>query len=132
MNTLYLLCQEVNNWFDDQREIGHFKITNGVIPLALEGYKYIRIIGSNENDGIYETANMELTDEEFDGAVWYLKIPKPFRELAESVDTWLTANAGKEMYQSESFGGYSYTRNPNSMTWQWVFKSQLDAWRKKR
>ena len=130
--TLFLLCQQVNNWFEDAKEIGTFEVSGGQINTRLEGYKYIRIIGSNENDGIYQTPVSGLTDEKFEGAVWGLKIPKPFLELAEKVEAWITANGDSVQYKSESFAGYSYTRNDGALTWQGAFKSELGAWRKKR
>ena len=130
--TIYQLCAHANNWFEDKKIIGDIEISGGRLNVDTENYKYIRIIGSNDNDGVYEVSQMTLTDESFDGAVWLLKIPKPFVELSSKIAAWMEANGGKELYQSESFGGYSYTRNPDSLTWQGAFKSEIDQWRKKR
>lgn len=130
--TLYMLCEEVNNWFVKKKSIGNITIANGALDLDTSGYNYIRIMDSLHNDGLHEVGNMTLTDETFDGAVWFLKIQKPFLDLAGDVEQWVTENAGKDLYQSESFGGYSYSRNPNSLSWQGFYKARLDAWRKKR
>lgn len=131
-STIYSMCSHVNNWFAEKKIIGEITIRDGQPQIDIGNYRYIRIIKSNDNDGIHKVDEMELTDETFDGAVWLLKIPKPFIELSEKVGAWQTEHAGKEMFQSESFGGYSYSRNADALTWQGTFKSDLDAWRKKR
>ena len=130
--TLYMLCEEVNNWFVQKKTIGKITIADGNLDVDTSGYNYIRIMESLNNDGLHKVGEMTLTDEVFNGAVWLLKIPKPFIDLAGDIEQWLTENAGKTLYQSESFGGYSYSRNADSLTWQGFYKARLDAWRKKR
>lgn len=131
-DTIYDVCHAVNNWFADKKIIGEIKIEDGTLSVDTEGYKYIRIINSKLNDGVYDVTAMELTDEDFDGAVWLLKLPRPFLTLCERIELWQTANEGKELFQSESFGGYSYSRAADATSWQGIFRNDLDGWRKKR
>ena len=113
-----------------------------VFAAKLETEPYIRIIGSRYNDGVwkYETGGVTgLVDEEFTGAVWGLSIPPAIIALDTEIEAWITANAAAitSPYQSESFGGYSYSlRNAGAdgessgITWQNQFKARLAPWRK--
>ena len=146
------LCGYLRNWFERAKFIGHFKIENGVITsfndgdMGLLDGQYIRIIGSILNDGVYEyhAEGIEgLRDEEFNGAVWGLAIPKAVLDLADEIDAWQAKYGGADSaamspYASESFGGYSYTKSAgnteNSASglggWQNAFASRLSQWRK--
>lgn len=145
------LCGYLRNWFEKSRFIGHFKIVNGVITSSNDGDmglldgQYIRIIGSVLNDGVYVYgATIEaLQNEEFDGAVWSLAIPKQIVALAKDIEDWQekyggAGSAAMSPYSSESFGGYSYTKSAgnteNSASglggWQNAFASRLSQWRK--
>lgn len=117
---------------------GTFVITNGKASLPLLDGQYFRIVGSVFNDGVYKyNDDLKLTDETFNGAVWALAIPKPVLDLAEEIEAWEAKNGevAKGIYQSESFGGYAYTKATDAatggaMSWQTVFRSRLSAWRK--
>lgn len=159
---LTTVCQYLRNWFDRDRLVGEFVIEDGAISYAngialplLTG-QYYRIIGSVFNDGVhiygtktvtpsqgepYEELIDPLTDEPaFSGAVWSMAVPPAVVELAAEIETWTNANADaiNSPYNSESFGGYSYTvRNASSgsgedsgITWQGQFKTRLNPWRK--
>ena len=106
-------CAEVHNWFDVKRLFGRFTIEGGrlIIPDMLEG-QYFRICDSIFNDGVYQYPVADLTDETFDGAIWYMAIPKDAISLLAEITAWENANAGvlNSPYSSESFGGYSYTK----------------------
>jgi hypothetical protein len=57
----------------------------------------------------------EIEDSEFDGAVWLMDVPKDVMDVAEKMTEWESANGGVDSpamspYQSESFGGYSYSK----------------------
>lgn len=143
------LCGYLRNWFDRERFVGRFSISHGEIsPLfsvrevfLLDG-QYIRIVGSLLNDGVYQYhADQQiegLQDEEFDGAVWSLAIPKEVVELADEIKSWRTANekAASGLFSSESLsaGSYSYSKTSGAelanLTWQKVFAPKLDQWRK--
>lgn len=148
MNILTELCQELRNWFDrDQKKwIGKVTITDGEITVndaeieLLEG-QYYRVIGSLLNDGVYQYPVAELSDEEFNGAVWSMAIPPSVADLASEIDTWCENNADKinSPYQSESFGGYSYSlKSGGSVSsggsggfgWRTQFADRLNRWRK--
>lgn len=130
----------LNNWFVMPGEIygGTFRIEGGSIALSfLQNGQYFRICGSVFNDGLHQYPAEGLTDEEFDGTIWCLAIPKAVISLSEEIAAWQAKNgaAAESPYQSESFGGYSYTKSTDAqtgsaVTWQSAFRSQLDQWRK--
>lgn len=139
------LCQELRNWFDVKRHIGVFKIQNGHLDRidGVQSGQYIRIVGSVFNDGVYQYPPEDLTDETFDGGVWLLAIPKDVVKLSEEIDAWNNKycsidSAAMSPFNSESFGGYSYSKtaggasgSANSPTsWQSVFAKRLNRWRK--
>ena len=137
------LCQELHNWFERERYTGTFAITGGGLTadFLLSG-QYFRIIGSIFNDGVHKYGDADLTDETFDGAVWALAIPAPVINLAQEIQAWRdkyeNANsAAMSPFNSESFGGYSYSKSgaggatsSGATGWQGVFRSQLNRWRK--
>lgn len=71
-------------------------------------------------------------DETFDGAVWAMAIPPALEAIAVEIEEWKAKNADvlASPYQSESFGGYSYTKGSDSASWQGVFAKRLNRWRK--
>jgi len=135
------LCQELKNWFCDEQDIhtDTYAIEGGVLslPFLLEG-QYFRIQGSVLNDGVYEYNNsLRLNDETFTGAIWAMKIPPSVVQLAEEIDEWIEKNgaAASSPYQSESWGGYSYSlksggTESGSLDWRTVFGGSLNRWRK--
>lgn len=137
------LCKELRNWFDynQPRLHGAFTIENGKITDqefldAIKTNQYFRIVGSVFNDGVYKYTNdLELTDELFVGAVWLMAIPKEVVALSDEIDEWIGKNANiiNSPYQSESFGGYSYSKATSAdggLTWQSFFANRLNKWRK--
>lgn len=137
-----LVCAECKNYFIQKNvdiHYGYYTISNGSIsnvPFLKDG-QYFRIVGSVLNDGVYKYGeDNALTDEEFYGAVWSMRVPKDFVDLCDEIEQWQEKNA--EMldspYTSESFGGYSYTKASGSsggaMTWRDQFKSKLDVYRR--
>lgn len=136
--TIEALCAEVKNYFDYDRQFGLFTVEDGTLTVkgAQEG-QYIRIVGSVFNDGVYQYPMTGLTDETFDGAVWLLAIPGDVISFVGEVTAWETANADaiNSPFQSESFGGYSYSKGSasnggDSAAWQNHFASRLNRWRK--
>lgn len=144
------LCGYLRNWFEKIKYIGQFKIEDGVITLIdgemdlLDG-QYIRIVGSLLNDGVYQySANIEeLTNEEFNGAVWSLAIPKEILAISKEIEEWQAKygtvdSVAMSPFSSESFGGYSYSKSQGFAstgggmltTWQALFASRLSQWRK--
>lgn len=139
--TLTDLCKEINNWFDLERKFGEFTISGGTINIdSLQTGQYFRIVGSVFNDGVHKYPATDLHDETFDGAVWAMAVPPDIMDLLDEINDWIDkySDVIESPFQSESFGGYSYTKAsgsnqsgaPGSVSWQSQFKSRLDNWRK--
>lgn len=134
------VLMNIRNWFtvDGGIHSGTFTIKDGGITLPfLANGQYFRIIGSVFNDGLHQYPATDLVDEEFSGAIWALAIPPAVVDLADEIGKWQEKNgeASASPYQSESFGGYSYSKATDSasggaVTWQSAFKQQLSAYRK--
>ena len=134
------VLMNIRNWFPVKGGIhsGTFTIKDGgiTLPFLADG-QYFRICGSVFNDGLHRYPATDLVDEEFSGAIWELAIPPAVVDLADEIGAWQKKNgsAAASPYQSESFGGYSYSKATDAetggaVTWQSVFKRQLSAWRK--
>lgn len=150
-NTIFEVCQYLKNWFDKNRYMGEIQIENGALSesYGLLANQYFRIIGSTlNNDGVYQYPITTLTDETFDGAIWAMSLPRAFIALLNDIEAWkakfnsLDTQDGKQAmspFNSESFGGYSYsksnggtgdTNKDKSGTWQGVFGARLAPYRK--
>ena len=124
------------NKYVNQIKVGKFTIDGGNITPSdfLKENDYYRIIGSKFNDGLYQYPNSDLTDEEFDGAVWVMRVPPALVTLAQQYKEELEKESGKpSAYISESFGGYSYTKATNSkgvpLNWEHLHADELNQWR---
>jgi hypothetical protein len=141
------LCQELRNYFDKAQPkffgeivIEDGKITNAEFLEAIKSNQYFRIVGSIFNDGVYcFNEELELEDETFDGAIWLMAVPKAVLEIAKEIEDWQNeyGNALKSPYQSESFGGYSYSKasgknGGGAVTWQDAFATRLNLYRRIR
>lgn len=136
----------IHNWFvRDTLSVGGCTIENGALPASIpipDGVWY-RIQGSYLNDGMHLKGDEEegLVDETFSGTITTHVIPKALLSIVQEISDWNESN-GKAMntpYQSESFGGYSYTLKGNSTSsgtsvpstgWKAVFAGRLNQWRK--
>lgn len=157
------ICQYLRNWFERGVWLGDFKVSGGVLTYAdgtalpLLNGQYYRVIGSVFNDGVHrygtETVTENnatvtrlldpLTDEpEFFGTVCPMggsDFPA-LLSLAEEIEQWCADNAKAiaSPYQSESFGGYSYSLRGGTnsageatgATWQSQFEARLAPYRK--
>ena len=134
------VLMHLKNWFLVPGGIheGTYTIEDGGITLPfLANGQYFRICGNAFNDGLHQYPASDLKAETFDGTVWALAVPQAVIELAAEIEAWETKNgeASVSPYQSESFGGYSYSKATDSasggaVTWQSAFRSRLNAWRK--
>ncbi len=107
------VLRHLNNWFLVEIHEGTFTVENGSITLPfLLTNQYFRIVGSVLNDGLHQYPAVDLTDETFTGSVWALAVPKAVIDLSVEIEAWQEKNgeAVASPYQSESFGGYSYTK----------------------
>lgn len=142
------ICAEIRNYFlrDRQKDIhaGTFTISGGDIEslsFLLTG-QYFRIVGSVFNDGVWKYGEGGLTDETFTGAVWAMAVPPAVIALDAEIENWITNNADalNSPYQSESFGGYSYSKaggysrgdNQSQVAFSWKdqFASKLNPYRR--
>lgn len=140
------ICSEIRNYFSSEKDkiIGNFQIVDGIItpPISIQDGQYYRIVGSVFNDGVHKYGDVTdiLTDEsEFHGAVWLMRVPQDLIDLANEISQWQEKNGDvlTGPYQSESFGGYSYskaTANSGSGAYSWknAFASRLNRYRKIR
>lgn len=137
------VCAEVKNYFiqpDRDIHAGTFEISGGSIePLSfLRDGQFYRIVGSYLNDGVYQRGvdDLALVDEEFDGAIWAMRVPRDFVELCKQIQIWEAENAKalSGPYQSESFAGYSYSKGSSASGgaygWADQFRSKLNAYRR--
>ena len=145
------LCQELKNWFEREIHFGTFTIEGGQLTDSsfLQDGQYFRIVGSVFNDGVhkYEPTNAQreqLHDEVFEGAIWAMAVPPTVIALSDKIQAWTTKygdvnSTAMSPFQSESFGGYSYSKGSGSAsasggssvpTWQSTFANELNRWRK--
>ena len=150
------ICMYLKNWFDrnQPKYFGAFVVNDGRIFLNdvavdLVPGQYYRVVGSLFNDGVHKytgDADAKLTDESFRGAVWSMAVPPDVIDLAEDIEAWQEKNgsldsANMSPFNSESFGGYSYSKSGGGSsastgggaqpgTWQAAFESRLALWRK--
>lgn len=135
------LCLELNNFFEYARYIGEVTIENGNVQTELlQDGQYFRIVGSVFNDGVYKYPQTDLKDEVYYGGLWAMAVPNEVIALADEIKEWkdkyLTLDSPTmSPYQSESFGGYSYTKTSSqsadgSISWQNAFGKRLNNWRK--
>ena len=139
---LEMVLTHLKNWFVVPRGVheGIYTIENNALELPfLQNGQYYRICGSVFNDGLhkYGDASDKLQNETFTGAVWALAVPKAVVDMALKIEEWQNKNgeAVTSPFTSESFGGYSYTKATDAATgaqatWETVFRSQLNPYRK--
>ena len=147
------VCDFVHNYFEYAIHSGTFEISGGTIDLdslVANGQRF-RIIGSALNDGIYTyytggqifnddgNNGITLASETFTGQVVAMAIPAAFLKVVNDIKEWQEKNKAvlDSPYQSESFGGYSYTKASGSASngggmlgWKDMFRSRLNAYRK--
>ena len=147
-NIIFRVCSYLRNWFDRNQPhySGTVTITNGALSetYGLKAGQYFRIVGSSLNDGIYQYPVTALHDEEFNGSIIGMAIPPAVIAIMDKIEAWETKYAdvnGVNMspFNSESFGGYSYSKSSGgagdstkdkSGTWQGAFGAELQPWRK--
>lgn len=147
------VCDFVHNYFEYAIYEGTFEIEDGTIDLdslVANGQRF-RIIGSALNDGIYTyhtdgtifnddgKVGVTLASETFTGRVVAMAVPQAVLSIVSDITDWVDKNKTvlDSPYQSESFGGYSYTKASGSganaggsLGWQDMFRSRLNAYRK--
>ena len=144
------ICENLCNYFVQNRYEGRFEIDGGMISLPLlDGQRFL-IQGSALNDGMYtyhdtyignddDTEAVGLQDEMWAGTICALNVPPALIALSCEVKAWVVEN-GESLnspYTSESvLGVYSYTKATGghgaggSVGWMDVFADKLNRWRK--
>ena len=151
---LQQVCEYIHNYFIKDRHESDYEITGGMIslPFMKDGQRFL-IVGSDLNDGIYtyhetgiknddDTKAAGLRDETWSGTVCALAVPPAVIALSGEINSWVAkyGDAVNSPYQSESvIGVYSYVKASGAKgnngeevpaSWQTVFSSQLNRWRK--
>lgn len=126
------MCASLRNYFALDPISGEFTIKDSdiTVPGLVRG-QYFRIDGSVFNDGVHRYGEITMNgDETFTGTITPMAVPPAFEAVAAEIEEWKQKNAEviNSPYQSESFGGYSYTKGTAS--WQGVFAKRLNRWRK--
>lgn len=137
------LLDYLHNYFVKRVYCGKFEIRDGELAVDfLQDFQYCKIKGSVFNDGVHKYMDGDLTDEVFVGQVWAMAVPPAVIALSHEIGEWMEkyGDSVNSPYQSESFGGYSYTKasgrsnNSGSVSpnygWQDVFHSRLYPYRK--
>ena len=143
----------IHNYFVLKKYRGQFVIESGnLVCDFLQDGQYFKIVHSVFNDGVHQwfasaptdptEEREQLHDENFSGEVWAMAVPPTLIALAAEIEEWLSkyGDAASSPFNSESFGGYSYTKATGADTsgngsnpgtgWQSVFASRLNHWRK--
>lgn len=128
----------LKNWFEVSRFEGDFSIKGGELTPPYDGFlqngQYFRINGSVFNDGLHQWPTSTLSDEQFNGSILSLAIPKSLISISSEMEEWQSKNSNSGQYSSESFGGYSYTKatgkNGKMLTVFDVFAEKLAPYRK--
>lgn len=135
------ILDHIHNYFIKEVYKDKFKIKSNMLVLPfLKEDQYFYITGSVFNDGLHQYPSYDLIDEEFEGEIWAMAIPPALISLSNEISDWVE-KYGEVMnnpFSSESFGGYSYSKAQGFASagggllssWQTVFKSRLNKWRK--
>lgn len=156
---LQQVCEYIHNYFIPKengmpkRWHGDYAIASGVITPAVplkEGQRFA-IFGSDLNDGVYTYHEAGLTNDDdteaaglqaevFTGSVGAMAVPPAVIALVGEINDWVEkyGEIVQSPYSSESVQGvYNYSKTTKSeeaggggYSWQDVFKSRLNQWRK--
>ena len=141
------ICQYLHNYFEYEKHIGLISVLSGSIycdgeeVLIGEG-QYFALFRDKFVLGVYKQGD-QITNRTFDGAIWLMDVPEAILNADKWADDWMKANGGVDSaasspFQSESFGGYSYSKSSGngkiggSIFDQAVFVGMLAPYRKLR
>ena len=125
------IMQEINNFFENSYEQGAFSITDDEIVVTGKYVRgqYIRIVDSILNDGVYKiirvqgqtiTLEKELLNEDFEGYIVGLAVPRNFIDICNKISEFNNNNKG---IASESIPNYS-------ISYDTTYKSGLEKYAK--
>lgn len=143
------ICGYLKNWFENTVLLDTFTISDNVITrsdgstVSFFGCNYFRVVGSKPsiNDGIYPVNKFTLQDDTFRGGIWMMAVPADLLTLEADIEAWCEKYAGADSpamspFNSESFGGYSYSKSGGSSangagaSWENAFAARLARFRK--
>lgn len=141
------VCDYIHNYFVLDTVESDFVIKNKILHndlLELYENQYFIIEGSKFNDGLFKYTTdpevSDLVDESFHGNIKELVIPRDVLKIINDIAIWQEKNADtlNSPFQSESFGGYSYSKGNSTnlagksrvFSWKDVFGSKLNCYRK--
>lgn len=154
--TLERVLSHIHNWFTRETlSLSGCEVVGGQLPASVaeripDGAWY-RIEGSYLNDGLHLRGEVDegLTDESIDGTLSVLSVPRALLTVVDEITDWIDATsearskAASSPYQSESFGGYTYSMrsdltggssgssgNGGLNGWQAAFRSDLNPYRR--
>ena len=156
---LQQVCEYIHNYFisKDGRIprcwANDYTIADGMISPAVqlkEGQRFL-IVGSDLNDGVYTYHESGITNdddaeavglqaEDFTGSIAAMAVPPAVIGLIGEINDWVAKYGAivNSPYSTESVQGvYNYSKTTKSeeaggggYSWQDVFKSRLNQWRK--
>lgn len=139
------ICDFIHNFFIQDTIDGLFSVVDGELQTdALQPRQFFMLSGSTFSGGVHQYGGApiqyggENVTETFAGTLALLAIPNDLLNLADEIEAWIDKNGAvmNSPYQSESFGGYSYTKGTGTdgkssgADWRSVFGSRLNRWRK--
>lgn len=141
------VCGYLNNYFDVERHNGVISIQDGVVycdskEITMTKGQHFALLRKNFVLGVYEYEKDELKDRVFEGKVWIMDLPDDFVSLVAEITAWQTKYGGAgsgamSPFNSESFGGYSYSKssgssnsNKSAVAWQDAYGSRLAKYKK--
>ena len=117
------ICQYLHNYFEYEKHFGLISIIGDVVfcdgeEIEMDEGQYFVLFRERFAIGVYQYGD-ELTDKTFMGSVWLMDIPDAILKANEWAEQWMEKNGGVDSaanspFQSESFGGYSYSKGNNS------------------
>lgn len=154
--TLEQVLAHIHNWFTrDTLSLTGCEVVGGQLPAsvaeAVPAGAWYRIQGSYLNDGLHLRGAEDegLSDESFSGTLSIMAVPRALLSVVDEITDWMDAaaearsKAASSPYQSESFGGYTYSIRSDltggsagssasgGLTgWQAAFKSDLNPYRR--
>ncbi|MBR4668347.1 MAG: hypothetical protein IKO76_06285 [Butyrivibrio sp.] len=115
------ICAYLHNYFDYERHSGEISIVSGEIfcngeKITLEEGQYFALFRSRIPLGVFDVVP---ADKNFVGSVWLMDVPKAILDANTWAKEWNAKNGGatseaNSVFQSESFGGYSYNKGTNT------------------
>lgn len=117
------ICAYLKNYFEYEKHIGDIVVNSNTITcngetIALEEGQYFALFRDRNPIGVFKQGDT-LKDRTFHGAVWLMDLPEGVIKADAWAEAWMLSNGGADSeansaYQSESFGGYSYSKGSNS------------------